>query len=286
MSLILISQKFFDEVNHDKLMGKLAKVIDDKRVLKLIRSFLRSGVLDNRIVTTPGKGTPQGGPLSPLLSNIVLDELDKILEAREHKFVRYADDCQIYVKSERAGKRVMESVTVFIEKKLKLKVNRKKSSVARQSEVQFLGFSFSPPLEGEIKVEIAMKSLTRFKDKIRMLTKSRKRVSFTDFIREIRIYLNGWKGYFGKCDSFGVLKDLDGWIRRRIRCFIWQQWRRGQTKVRKLMKYGINRNLARKTAGSGKGDWRISLSPALSIAFPNDYFDRVGLPRLYPKLKT
>jgi RNA-directed DNA polymerase len=274
--------KFFDEVNHDKLMSKLSKVIDDKRVLKLVRKFLQAGILDDGLITTPDKGTPQGGPLSPLLSNIVLDELDKELEARGHKFVRYADDCQIYVKSDRAGIRVMASITMFIEKKLQLRINRDKSSVTIPSDVQFLGFSFSvPSLEGKVKTVIGSKSLKRFKDRIRVLTRSRKRVSFETFIKDLSLYINGWKGYFVKADWVNILRYFDSWIRRRVRCFIWQQWRRGQTKVKKLMKYGINRDLARKTAGSGKGDWRLSQSPALCIAFPKSYFDKVGLPKLY-----
>jgi group II intron reverse transcriptase/maturase len=273
--------KFFDEVNHDRLMSRLASVIKDKRVLKLVRMFLRSGVLDNGLVSTPDKGTPQGGPLSPLLSNIVLDELDKELEARGHKFVRYADDCNIYVKTERAGIRVMESVTKFIEEKLKLRVNEEKSSVTEPYKSQFLGFSFTPAWKGKSRSRIAKKSLKRFKDKIRNLTSCRKRVKFEVFIKDLRVYLNGWKGYFGKSDCTGIFRDLDMWIRRRVRCFIWQQWRKIKTRAKKLRKFGVRDELALTTAATRKGAWRLSTSPGLNIAFPKSYFDRIGLPRLY-----
>lgn len=274
--------KFFDEVNHDKLMSKLAKSIEDKRVLKLIRRFLRAGILDNGMVTTPDKGTPQGGPLSPLLSNIVLDELDKELEARGHKFVRYADDCNVYVKSERAGQRVMKSVTKFIEDKLKLKVNEEKSSVSRPYETQFLGFSFTAGWYGEVRSRIASKSIKRFKERIRELTKARKRVKFEFFMKELRIFINGWKGYFGKAEVVkGLFKSLDTWIRRRIRCFIWQQWRRIKTRFKRLRQFGVWGDLALTTAATRKGAWRMSNSPALGYAFSNNYFDKVGLPRLY-----
>lgn len=274
--------KFFDEVNHDKLMSKLAKLIEDKRVLKLIRNFLRAGILDNGLVQTLDKGTPQGGPLSPLLSNIVLDELDKELEARGHKFVRYADDCNIYVKSERAGQRVMESVTRFIEDKLRLKVNQSKSSVVRPCETQFLGFSFTPNWFKEARTRVSSKSIRRFKDRIRELTKSRKRVRFEEFIKELKIYINGWKGYFGRAEAVKKLfKELDGWIRRRIRCFIWQQWRRIKTRFKRLRQFGVSEELALTTAATRKGAWRMSLTPALNYAFPASYFDKIGLPRLW-----
>lgn len=278
--------KFFDEVNHNKLMSKLAKVISDKRILKLVRSFLRAGILDNGLVTTPDKGTPQGGPLSPLLSNIVLDELDKELEARGHRFVRYADDCNIYVKTERAGKRVMESVSNFVEKKLKLKVNEDKSSVTEPYKSQFLGFSFTPAWYGKGKSRIAKKSLKRFKDRIRQLTNSRKRVKFGIFIKDLRAYINGWKGYFGKSDCVGVFRELDTWLRRRVRCYIWQQWRRIRTRHKRLKQFGVGDELAFTTAATRKGAWRLSGSPALNYAFPINYFDKVGLPRLYAKVLT
>lgn len=274
--------KFFDEVNHDRLMSRLAKSIKDKRVLKLIRSFLRAGIMDSGLVTTPNKGTPQGGPLSPLLSNIVLDELDRELEARGHRFVRYADDCNIYVRSERAGVRVMESVSRFIESKLKLKMNSEKSRVVRAHEGEFLGMGFTPNWYGDVKSKVSDRSIKRFKDRIRELTKSRKRTSFNDFVREIRLYLNGWKGYFGKAQAKSKLfYRLDTWIRRRIRCFIWQQWRRIKTRYKRLRQFGISHELALTTAATRKGAWRLSNSPALNYAFPSKYFDRIGIPRLH-----
>lgn len=276
--------KFFDEVNHDKLMSKLAKYIEDKRVLKLVRAYLRAGIMADGLVTTPDKGTPQGGPLSPLLSNIVLDDLDKELEARGHKFVRYADDCNIYVKSERAGLRVMDSIRRFIENRLQLKINDEKSTVTMPHKSQFLGFSFSPGIYGDVKEVVSEKSLIRFKNKIRQLTSSRKRVKFEDFIKEIRSYLNGWKGYFGNSWSRGKFRELDTWIRRRIRCFIWQQWRRIKTRFKKLKQFGVSKELAYTTATTGKGAWRVSKSPALNIAFNISYFDRIGVPRLWRKL--
>ena len=273
--------KFFDEVNHDKLMSKLAKVIYDKRVLKLVRSFLRAGILDQGLVMTPDKGTPQGGPLSPLLSNIVLDELDKELEVRGHKFVRYADDCQIYVKSERAGNRVMESISKFIEFKLCLKINQDKSQVIKASGSNFLGFGFTPGWYEEVKSKVSFRSVKRFKDKIRQLTDSRIRLNFNGFIEQLRVYLNGWKGYFGKAKAAtSLFKELDRWIRRRIRCFIWQQWRRIKTRFKRLKQFGISDKLALTTAATRKGAWRLSNSPALNMAFPAKYFDKIGLPRL------
>ena len=275
--------KFFDEVNHDKLMSKLANSIEDKRVLKLIRAYLRAGVMSGGLVTTPDKGTPQGGPLSPLLSNIVLDDLDKELEARGHKFVRYADDCNIYVKSERAGLRVMRSVTNFIESRLKLKVNLNKSEVTRPFKTQFLGFSFTNQRDG-IRSKISQKSLERLKDRIRELTSSRRRVNFKTFVKELRAYLNGWYGYFGKSDCKNILVRLDTWIRRRIRCYIWQQWKKIKTRFKRLKQFGVNEELAYTTACTRKGAWRLSNSPALYIAFPNSYFDRIGVPRLWRKL--
>lgn len=273
--------KFFDEVNHDRLMSKLARSITDKRVLRVIRAFLRSGVLEGGLVTIRGKGTPQGGPLSPLLSNIVLDELDKELEARGHKFVRYADDCNIYVQSERAAKRVMDSVRRFIENKLKLRINEEKSKVSLACRSEFLGASFTPSFTGA-RSRVSRTSIKRFKDRIKQLTSGRKRVKFKKFIEDLRVYLNGWKGYFGKLDANRILfKNLDQWIRRRIRAFIWQQWRKVGTRYKKLKKFGINDDLALRTAASRKGSWRISNTPAICFAFPNSYFDRVGLPELF-----
>ena len=274
-------EKFFDKVNHDKLMGKLRKDIQDKRVLKLVRAYLNAGIMENGIVTIPDEGTPQGGPLSPLLSNIVLDDFDRELEKRGHKFVRYADDCNIYVKTPRAGDRVMKSVKEFIEKKLKLKVNEKKSKVDKPAKRKFLGYSFFI-WKGETGIRIASESIKRFKDKIRRLTRQR-RIKFIDLINELRLLLIGWKNYFILAKAQLVLRGLDEWIRHRLRSYIWQQWPKVRTRYKMLMKFGIDPDLAMQTAASGKGAWRVSNSPALLHAFPIMYFDKFKLPRLYHK---
>ncbi|MBN1570691.1 MAG: group II intron reverse transcriptase/maturase [Acidobacteria bacterium] len=271
-------EKFFDRVNHDKLMGLVAKRITDKRALKLIRAFLNAGVMEKGLVSAIDEGTPQGGPLSPLLSNIVLDELDRELERRGHRFVRYADDCNIYVRSQRAGERVMESITGFITKKLKLKVNSEKSAVARPWERKFLGFSFTA--KEPQKRRIALKSMVRFKGRVREITQRTRGVNLQGMVEELNVYLRGWRGYFGFCQTPSVLEDLDGWIRRKLRCFVWKQWKRGRTRYKELRKRGVHEALAAKTAGSPHGPWRLSQSPALCIAFPNAYFDGVGLFRL------
>ena len=271
-------EKFFDRVNHDKLMGRLAKRITDKRVLKLIRAFLNAGVMEKGLVSPIDEGTPQGGPLSPLLSNIVLDELDRELERRGHRFVRYADDCNIYVRSQRSGDRVMESITRFINKKLKLKVNSEKSAVARPWERKFLGFSFT--VKEPQRRRIAPKAMDRFKERVRELTRRTKGVSLEDMVKALTVYLRGWHGYFGFCQTPSVLEDLDSWIRRKLRCFLWKQWKRGRTRYKELRKRGVNEALSAQTAGSPHGPWRLSHSPALCLAFTNAFFDRVGLFRL------
>jgi RNA-directed DNA polymerase len=271
-------EKFFDRVNHDKLMGLVAKRVTDKRVLKLIRAFLNAGVMEKGLVSAIDEGTPQGGPLSPLLSNIVLDELDRELERRGHRFVRYADDCNIYVRSQRAGERVMESVTGFITKKLKLKVNSAKSAVARPWERKFLGFSFT--LKEPHRRSIAPKSVVRFKTRVREITRRTRGVSLEVMVGKLNRYLRGWHGYFGFCQTASVLSDLDSWIRRRLRCVVWKQWKRGRTRYKELRKRGINAALAAKTAGNPHGPWRLSHSPGMCIAFPNAFFDGIGLFRL------
>ena len=216
-------EKFFDRVNHDKLMGQIAKRVEDKRLLKLIRAFLNAGVMENGLVSPSVEGTPQGGPLSPLLSNLVLDELDRELERRGHRFVRYADDCNIYVRSERAGQRVMESITRFITQKLKLKVNEAKSAVARPQERKFLGFSFTAG--PDIKRTIAPKSLERFKQRIREITRRAKGVSIKTTMEELASYMRGWRGYFGFCETPEVLIALTRWVRLRLRAALWRQWK-------------------------------------------------------------
>src|ERR1700694_58593 len=216
-------EKFFDRVNHDKLMGQIAKRVEDKRLLKLIRAFLNAGVMENGLVSPSVEGTPQGGPLSPLLSNLVLDELDRELERRGHRFVRYADDCNIYVRSERAGQRVMESITRFITQKLKLKVNEAKSAVARPQERKFLGFSFT---EGsEIRRRIAPKAIARFKERIREITRRTRGVGLKKTMKTLAPYMRGWRGYFGFCETPEVLIGLTRWVRLRLRAAMWRQWK-------------------------------------------------------------
>ena len=271
-------EKFFDRVNHDKLMAKIAQRVSDKRLLKLIRAFLTAGVLENGLVGPVDEGTPQGGPLSPLLSNIMLDDFDRELERRGLRFARYADDSNIYVGSRRAGERVMESITRFLTVKLKLKVNVQKSAVARPWERKFLGFSFT---NGRIpKRRIAPKAALRFKERVRELTRRTRGVSTERMAAELTRYLRGWIGYFGKCETPSVLEGLEQWFRRRLRSAIWKQWKRGTMRFAELRKRGVSKDLAAQTAGSAHGPWRLANSPALAFALPNAYFDSLGIPRL------
>ena len=271
-------EKFFDRVNHDRLMAKIAERVGDKRMLKLIRAFLTAGVLEEGLVNPVDEGTPQGGPLSPLLSNIVLDEFDRELEQRGLRFARYADDSNIYVRSKRAGERVMESITRFIMTKLKLKVNQQKSAVARPWERKFLGFSFTNA--GTPKRRIAPKAVDRFKERVRELTSRTRGVSIERMAEELARYLRGWLGYFGKCETPSVLEGLERWTRHRLRSVIWKQWKRGSVRFAELRKRDIGKDLAARTAGSAHGPWRLANSPALAIALPNAYFDSLGIPRL------
>jgi RNA-directed DNA polymerase len=271
-------EKFFDRVNHDILMGRIAKRVSDKRMLTLIRAFLNAGVMENGMVSPTDEGTPQGGPLSPLLSNLMLDDLDQELQRRGLRFARYADDCNIYVRSQRAGQRVMESITRFITTKLKLKVNESKSAVARPWERKFLGMTFT--VNREPKRRIAPKALLRFKERIRELTRRTRGISLERMIEQLSRYLNGWRGYFGFCQTPSVLTDLDSWIRRRLRSVLWKQWKRGKRRFAELRARGVGKDLAARTAGSPHGPWRLARSPALSFALPNAYFQSLGLPNL------
>ncbi|HXZ31136.1 MAG TPA: group II intron reverse transcriptase/maturase [Terriglobales bacterium] len=271
-------EKFFDRVNHDRLMAAVAKRVADKRMLKLIRAFLEAGVMEDGLVSPVDEGTPQGGPLSPLLSNLVLDELDRELERRGHHFARYADDCNIYVDSERAGQRVMESVTRFITHRLKLKVNQAKSAVARPGQRKFLGFSFTG--EREPRRRIAPKAIARFKEKIQEHTRRTRSISLQQMVKQITTYLRGWMGYFGDCQTPTVLQSLEAWLRRRLRSVVWKQWKRGRKRYRELRKRGVGKDLAAQTAGSPHGPWRLAKSPALNLALSNAYFAGLGLPSM------
>src|SRR3989475_5642392 len=270
-------EKFFDRVNHDKLMGQIAKRVEDKRLLKLIRAFLNAGVMENGLVSPSVEGTPQGGPLSPLLSNLVLDEFDRELERRGHRFVRYADDCNIYVRSERAGQRVMESITRFITRKLKLKVNEAKSAVARPQERKFLGFSFTAG--SDIKRTIAPKSLERFKRRIRDITRRAKGVSIKTTMEELAPYMRGWRNYFGFCETPEVLIALTRWVRLRLRAALWRQWKTPRRRRAALIALRVSGEL-RNMAGSGRGPWHLARSKALSVGLSNAHFKSLGLPSL------
>ena len=271
-------EKFFDRVNHDILMGLVAKRVADKRVLKLIRGFLTAGVLMDGLVGPTEEGTPQGGPLSPLLSNLMLDVLDKELERRGHNFVRYADDCNIYVRSQRGGERVMASIEAFLAKCLKLTVNKAKSAVARPSKRKFLGFSFTKGKQPRRR--IAPQSRARFRSRVRELTRRTRGRSLTQIIKELSVYLIGWRGYFGFCETPSVERELDQWTRRRLRAIAWKQWKRGRKRYQELRRRGVDHDMAARTAGSGHGPWRMALTPALHLALPNAFFTALGLPSL------
>jgi RNA-directed DNA polymerase len=272
-------EKFFDRVNHDKLMGQIAKRVEDKRLLSLIRAFLNAGVMENGLVSPSVEGTPQGGPLSPLLSNLVLDELDRELERRGHRFARYADDSNIYVRSERAGHRVMESITRFISQKLKLKVNETKSAVARPQERKFLGFSFTGG--PEVKRAIAPKALNRFRERIREITLRAKGVSIQRTMAELAPYMRGWRSYFGFCQTPEVLVYLTRWVRLRLRAALWRQWKTPRRRRAALLELGVQSRLVSNTAGSGRGPWYLARSKALSVGLSNAYFKSLGLPSLF-----
>ena len=271
-------EQFFDRVNHDRLMARVADRVADKRLLKLIRAFLNAGILEDGLVRPTEEGTPQGSPLSPLLSNLVLDELDRELERRGLPFVRYADDCNIYVRSERAGQRVMKSVSDFLTRKLRLKVNATKSAVARPSTRKFLGFSFS---EGpHPKRIIAKQAVGRFRRRVVELTGRNRGISLQRMIGELSEYLKGWIGYFGFCERRTDLRDLDGWIRRRLRCAAWKQWQTGRRRYRELRRRGVKADRAKAIAGSSLGPWHMSRNLAMSQALSNRYLLTLGLPTL------
>lgn len=275
-------EKFFDRVNHDRLMYRAAQRVKDKRVLKLIRAYLNAGVLEDGLVSPTEEGTPQGGPLSPLLSNLVLDELDQELEARGLRFVRYADDCNIYVRSERSAQRVMERTKRYISERLKLKVNEAKSAVGKPQERKFLGFSFlnTPKLQRCI----APKALERFKNRIRELTRGLRGRNLERVVREeLAPYLRGWRNYFAFCETPLTFRDLDGWIRRRLRCGLWRQWALPKKRWKELVRRGVARDVASGTVRHLQGPWRASRTQAMSVALSEKHLDAMGLPRLWAK---
>ena len=232
--------------------------------------------MEGGLVSPTEEGTPQGGPLSPLLSNLMLDVLDKELEKRGHRFVRYADDCNIYVRSQRAGERVMAGIEKLLAKRLKLKMNKAKSAVAKPSVRKFLGFSFTGGKESPRR-RIAPQAVARFKTKVRELTRRTRGRSLTQIIKELSTYLIGWRGYFGFCETPSVLRELDQWIRRRLRALVWKQWRHGPTRFAELRRCGVGRDQAARAAGSPRGPWRISASPALCMALSNAFLTSLGI---------
>lgn len=274
-------EKFFDRVNHDVLMGKLGNRISDGRMLRIIRRYLEAGVMANGVVTERHEGTPQGGPLSPLLANVLLDDVDKELERRGHAFVRYADDCNVYVRSKRAGERVMKGLHVFYAK-LRLRVNEEKSAVARVWGRKFLGYSFWVAKGRAVKCSVAAKALNDFKERIRQITRRNGGRSMTQITEELRSYIRGWKEYFRLAATPGIFGDLEQWLHRRLRAVQLKQWKRGTTMYRELRSRGVPERLARAGAANARRWWRMAAHGASKTAIPNKYFDNIGIPRLAP----
>lgn len=268
-------EKFFDRVNHDILMSRVARKVEDKRVLKLIRRYLEAGLMDGGMETVRTEGTPQGGPLSPLLSNILLDDLDRELERRQLSFCRYADDCNIYVGSKVSGERTMRAMTAFLERRLKLKVNAEKSAVARPWARKFLGYSIT--WHKEPKLKVAPQSRKRFMDKIRKLMRVSRGKSLEQAIAALNPVLRGWLQYFRLVEVKTILEDLDGWIRHRLRCLVWRQWKSPRTRAHNLMKLGITADKAWRSATDRRGPWWHGSARDMHQAYPNKTFDQMGL---------
>ena len=274
-------EKFFDRVNHDVLMGRLARRIEDKRLLRVIRRYLEAGVMAEGVVAGRHEGTPQGGPLSPLLANVLLDEIDRELEKSGHAFVRYADDCNVYVRSKRAGERVMERLRKLYAG-LRLRVNEDKSAVAKVWDRKFLGYSFWVAKGKVVKRRAAPKALKDFKQRVRRITGRNRGRSLTSVVAELRTYLLGWKAYFRLADTPGIFRSLDQWIARRLRLLVLKQWKRGTTVYGELRRRGVADRLARAAAAHARSWWRTSKHGALNTALPTTYFDRLGVPKLSP----
>jgi group II intron reverse transcriptase/maturase len=273
-------EAFFDRVNHDVLMSQLAKRVSDRRLLGLIRRYLDAGIMASGVVVERHEGTPQGGPLSPLLANVLLDDVDKELEKRGHAFARYADDCNVYVRSRRAGERVMQMLRRLFAK-LRLRINEAKSAIARPRDRKFLGYSFWHGRGGEIKRRVASKALVAMKDRVRDLTKRTRGRSLTSVVAELRGYLVGWRNYFQLADTPKIFRELDEWIRHRLRALQLKQWKRGRTIFRELVKRGLSSTAAARVAANARSWWKNS-GMAIHVALPASYFDSLGLPRLAP----
>ena len=276
-------EKFFDRVNHDVLMSRLARKISDKRVLRLIRRYLQAGMMTGGVVSPRVEGTPQGGPLSPLMSNVLLDDLDKELERRGHKFCRYADDCNIYVRSKQAGERVMASVREFLARRLRLKVNLEKSAVARPWTRKYLGYSMTWHKQPRLKVANA--SVDRLKAKVRVIFREGRGRSLSRVTKELNQLLRGWIQYFRLAETKGIFEDLDKWLRHKLRCLIWRQWKRPFTRAKNLMKRGLEELRAWRSATNGRGAWWNAKASHMNEAFPKSYFDRMGLVSLLDQLR-
>jgi RNA-directed DNA polymerase len=269
-------EKFFDRVNHDILMSRLARRVKDKRLLRLIRRYLEAGMMRGGLVTARSEGTPQGGPLSPLLSNILLDELDRELERRGHRFCRYADDCNIYVKSERAGQRVLASITRFLEQRLRLKVNAEKSGVARPARRVFLGYSVHRGAKG-VRLKVSAKAVTRLKGNLKAMFRRGRGRHLRKVIKELNPILRGWLNYYRHLEITGILKELDGWLRRHLRKILWRQWKRVSTRAKMLMRLGLEEARAWISATNGRGPWWNAGASHMNQALPKWRFDRLGL---------
>jgi group II intron reverse transcriptase/maturase len=273
-------EKYFDTVNHDILIGMLRETIDESAVISLIHKYLRSGVLIGGAVSQTVQGTPQGGNLSPLLSNIYLNKFDKLLEERGHKFVRYADDCNIYVRSPRAAERVMASCIRYLEGKLKLKVNLEKSTTGRPTELKFLGFSFRQGKDGVVVIRVHEKPLKRLKERLKGLTKRSRGESLRKILEELIVLMNGWLGYYRMAELKSILKGLSGWLRRRVRQFLWRGWSSIRTRFGKLLELGVPKDEAWKWANTRKGSWCIAGSQVLNTTLTNNYLGKLGFPDL------
>jgi group II intron reverse transcriptase/maturase len=268
-------EKFFDRVNHDILMSRIARKVKDARVLKLIRRYLEAGMMSEGTVSARTEGTPQGGPLSPLLSNILLTDLDRELEHRGHRFCRYADDCNLYVKSEAAGQHAMAAITDYLERKLKLRVNRDKSAVARPWQRKFLGYSVTWHKQARLK--IADSSLKRLKDRVREIVVGNASRNLDQTIAALNPVLRGWVSYYRLTEVKGVLQELDGWIRRKLRCLLWRQWKRPATRNKRLQARGLDETRAWKSASNGRGPWWNAGASHMNAAYPKRFFDVLGL---------